>query len=368
MTQTSRGLEGIDAGETAISTVGPGVGLHYRGYGIDDLAAQATYEEVAYLLLYKTLPTQTELHAFCERIAKARALPDTVKVALRSIPDAHPMDVLRTGTSLLGNLEPESSTHPLTAVTERLLGALPSMLTYWYQYHVHHKTIDTENHTHSMAEHFLTLLNGRTDPLQVRAIDISFILYAEHEFNASTFTARVIASTESDAYSCFTGAIGALRGPLHGGANEKAMELISLYQTAADATAGIHAKLQAKEKIMGFGHRVYKTHDPRSDVIKVWAKQLADQAGDMRLYAVSEAIEKVMWDEKKLFPNVDFYAASVYHLCGIPTYLFTGLFVFARLAGWAAHVAEQRADNRLIRPNASYIGPNALPFILLADR
>ncbi|MFI4956766.1 MAG: citrate/2-methylcitrate synthase [Gammaproteobacteria bacterium] len=364
----TRGLAGIDAGETAISTVGPGVGLHYRGYGIDELAANATYEEVAYLLLYKRLPTKTELSAFCERIAKGRSLPDTVKVALRSIPNAHPMDVLRTGASLMGNLEPETSQHALPAITERLLGAFPSILAYWYQFHVNGKIIDTESDVPSMAEHFLTLINGRANELQTRAVDISFILYAEHEFNASTFAARVIASTESDFYSCITGAIGALSGPLHGGANEKAMELIECYQTPEEATAGLHQKLAAKEKIMGFGHRVYKTHDPRSDVIKVWAKKLSEQARDNVYYPVSEAIEKVMWDEKKLFPNVDFYAASVYHFCGIPTYLFTGLFVFARTAGWAAHVAEQRADNRLIRPNAVYIGPEPLTYVPLNAR
>lgn len=365
---STRGLAGIDAGETAISTVGPGVGLHYRGYGIDELAANACYEEVAYLLLYNALPNASQLAAFCDRISKGRVLPDTVKVALRSIPDAHPMDVLRTGASLIGNLEPETASHGLTAITERLMGAFPSMLAYWYQFHVNGKIIDTESHVPSMAEHFLTLLNGRADAMQCRAVDVSFILYAEHEFNASTFAARVIASTESDFYSCITGAIGALSGPLHGGANEKAMELIELYSNAAEATQGLHQKLIAKEKVMGFGHRVYKTHDPRSDVIKPWAKKLSEEVNDTRYFAISEAIEKVMWDEKKLFPNVDFYAASMYHFCGIPTFLFTGLFVFARTAGWAAHIAEQRADNRLIRPNAVYIGPEPLTYVSLNAR
>ena len=354
------GLAGVSAGETAICTVGKeGAGLTYRGYDIYDLAEHARFEEVAYLLHYGHLPTQAELDAFTKRLQGLRALPDALKTALETIPgDAHPMDVLRTGCSLLGNLEPEGEFSNQLDVADRLLAVFPSMLLYWWRFHADGVRIDTVTDDDSIAGHFLHLLHGKPpSEFHRRVLDVSLILYAEHEFNASTFTARVIAATLSDFHSAITGAIGALRGPLHGGANEAAMELIERFDSAAAADRGTHELLAAKAKIMGFGHRVYTTSDPRNKVIKAFAQQLSHECGDQVVFPVSEAIEKVMWDEKKLFPNADFYSASAYRFMGIPTALFTPIFVCSRTTGWAAHVMEQRANNRLIRPAAEYTGP-----------
>ena len=365
------GLAGVTAGETAICTVGKeGAGLTYRGYDIYDLAENARFEEVAYLLHYGQLPTQAELDAYVTRLKGLRDLPDALKQALETVPgDSHPMDVLRTGCSLLGNLEPEGDFSNQLDVADRLLAAFPSMLLYWWRFHQDGVRIDTVTDDDSVAGHFLHLLHGQApSDFHRRVLDVSLILYAEHEFNASTFTARVIAATLSDFHSAITGAIGALRGPLHGGANEAAMELIQRFDSAAAADQGVHAMLAAKDKIMGFGHRVYTTSDPRNKVIKTFAEKLAEERGDTVIYPVSEAIEKVMWDEKKLFPNADFYSASAYHFMGIPTPLFTPIFVCSRTTGWSAHIMEQRANNRLIRPGADYIGPGLQTWTPIAER
>lgn len=366
------GLEGIVVGDTAISTVGKeGVGLTYRGYDIQELAAYSTFEEVAYLLIYGELPTLAQLQAYKDKLVKLRRLPNELKLALENIPgSAHPMDVLRTATSMLGTLESESAQYTGHDIANRLIACTPSMLLYWYQFHRNNTRIETWNSDEqTVAGYFLQLLQGKKpDDEMRRAVDVSLILYAEHEFNASTFAARVTASTESDFYSCIVSAIGTLRGPLHGGANEEAMRLITRFKTPEQAEAGIHEMLAKKEKIMGFGHRVYKISDPRSDIIKEWSKKLSMHARDGYLYAVSEAIEKVMWDEKKLFPNLDFYSATTYHFCGIPTSLFTPIFVMSRLSGWSAHIFEQRANNRLIRPEAKYVGPAPRPFTPIQDR
>jgi 2-methylcitrate synthase len=354
------GLAGVSAGETAICTVGKeGAGLTYRGYDIYDLAEHAHFEEVAYLLHYGALPTRAELDAYVQRLKGLRALPEPLRNALETVPgDAHPMDVLRTGCSLLGNLEPEGDFSRQLEVADRVLAALPSMLLYWWKFHTEGVRIDTVTDDDSVAGHFLHLLHGRSpSEFHRRVLDVSLILYAEHEFNASTFTARVIAATLSDFHSAITGAIGALRGPLHGGANEAAMELIERFDDAAAADRGVREMLAAKALIMGFGHRVYTTSDPRNKVIKAFAQQLASECGDRVIFPVAEAIEQVMWEEKKLFPNADFYSASAYRFMGIPTALFTPIFVCSRTTGWAAHVMEQRANNRLIRPTADYTGP-----------
>jgi 2-methylcitrate synthase len=370
-TSKTGGLEGIIAGDTAIATVGKeGKGLTYRGYSIYDLAEQSTFEEVAYLLIYGRLPTQNELHRYKGDLLALRGLPAPLKTVLEQIPaDTHPMDVMRTGCSMLGTLEPEGATRDQVAIANRLTACFSSMLLYWYHFQTGGKRIETAMDDDSTAGHFLHLLHGqKPDELHRRAVDVSLILYAEHEFNASTFTARAITSTLPDFYSAVTGAIGALRGPLHGGANEAAMELIERFTTPDEAEKGVLGLIAAKKLIMGFGHRVYKISDPRSDVIKAWSKKLAEASGNERLYPVSERIEQVMRREKKLFPNLDFYSASAYHLCGIPTAMFTPLFVVARITGWAAHIIEQRADNRLIRPNADYIGPDPRPYVPIAKR
>jgi len=365
------GLAGVTAGQTHICTVGKeGAGLTYRGYDIYDLADNACFEEVAFLLLHGHLPTQADLDAYIAKIKANRGLPDALKTVLEMIPaNAHPMDVLRTGVSFLGNIEPEGDFSNQSNVADRLLACLPSMLLYWHRYHTDGVRIDTETDDDSISGHFLHMLHDKPPKeLHRKSLDTTMILYAEHEFNASTFTARVITGTLSDMHSAVTGAIGALRGSLHGGANEAAMALISKYNNAEEATAGIHKKLEDKALIMGFGHRVYTTSDPRNAVNKRMSKQLADDVGNTTVFPISEAIEKVMWDEKKLFANADFFAANVYHFMGIPTYLFTPIFVCSRITGWAAHIMEQRANNKLIRPAADYIGPPLQEWIAIENR
>ena len=365
------GLAGVSAGSTALCTVGKeGAGLTYRGYDIYDLADNATFEEVAYLLLKGKLPNQAELDAYIANLKTLRGLPDQLRQVLEMIPaDAHPMDVLRSGVSILGNIEPEGDFENQEHVADRLLACIPSMLLYWHRFHADGKRIDVETGDDSVSGHFLHMLHDKApSELHRKSLDTTLILYAEHEFNASTFAGRVITGTLSDMHSAVTGAIGALRGPLHGGANEAAMALIEKFSTPEEATEGVLAMLAAKEKIMGFGHRVYTTSDPRNSVNKKMSKVLSDEAGDTHLYAVSEAVEKVMWDEKKLFANADFFAASVYHFMGIPTYLFTPIFVCSRITGWAAHVMEQRSDNKLIRPAADYIGPGLQTWVPIDER
>jgi 2-methylcitrate synthase len=365
------GLAGVTAGQTELCTVGKeGAGLTYRGYDIYDLADNASFEEVAYLLLRGKLPTRQELDAYVAKQKTMRGLPDELKKVLEMIPaTAHPMDVQRTGVSFLGNVEPEGDFSNQADTADRLLACLPSMLLYWHRFHADNTRIETETDDDSVAGHFLHMLHDKPpSELHRQCLDTTLILYAEHEFNASTFTGRVITGTLSDMHSAVTGAIGALRGPLHGGANEAAMALIQKYDSAEEATAGVHGMLERKELIMGFGHRVYTTSDPRNAVNKRMSKTLAEEAGDMTLFDVSEAVEKVMWDEKKLFANADFFAASVYHFMGIPTYLFTPIFVCSRITGWAAHIMEQRANNKLIRPAADYVGPGLQKFVPIEER
>lgn len=369
--KTSGGLAGIVAGETAISTVGKtGVGLTYRGYDIQDLAAQASFEEVAYLMLYGELPGQKQLVSYRRELITQRHLPDVLKNILENLDgQAHPMDILRTGCSVLGVLEPEGPINDQFAVANRLLAAFPAILLYWYNYHHTGKRVETVTDDESIAGYFLRLLHGKDpDPLQLQALNVSLILYTEHEFNASTFSARITASTLADLYSAITGAIGTLKGPLHGGANEAAMTLIQQFGSPDEAEQDVLGLLAQKKVIMGFGHRVYRISDPRSDVIKPWAQRMAQQSHEELLYNVSERIEQVMRRERNLFPNLDFYSASLYHCCGVPTELFTPLFVLARTAGWVAHVFEQRSNNKLIRPDALYNGPAPRPYVPLAER
>lgn len=365
------GLRGQTAGETALCTVGKtGTGLTYRGYDISDLAGNTSFEEVAHLILHGELPNAGDLAGFASRLRAKRGLPAPLREVLERIPaSAHPMDVMRTGASMLGNLEPEGDFSNQVKVAERLVAALPSIILYWYRFSHDGVRIETNSSALTIAEHFLTMLHDLpVSKLRTSALDTSLILYAEHEFNASTFTARVCASTLSDMHSCITGAIGSLRGPLHGGANEAAMELIEQFSSPEAAVEGVRGMLERKELIMGFGHAIYRTSDPRNTVIKAHALELATEAGDHRYYDISAAIEKLMWDEKELFANADFFHASAYHSMGIPTKLFTPIFVCSRVTGWAAHVMEQRAKNRIIRPSAAYVGPEPRRVVPILQR
>ena len=365
------GLRGQVAGQTALCTVGKeGAGLTYCGYDVRDLAKDCHFEEVAYLLYNGELPNKAELAAYMQKLQGLRDLPQALKEVLERIPaDAHPMDVMRTGISMLGNLEPEVSFAQQRDAADRMLGAFPAIMCYWYRFSHEGVRISCVSDEPTLGGHFLALLHGKKpSELHCKVMDVSLILYAEHEFNASTFTARVCASTLSDLYSCVTGAIGSLRGPLHGGANEAAMEMIEKFASAEDATAGTLAMLARKDKIMGFGHAIYRESDPRNEVIKAWSKKLADEVGDTVLFPVSEAIDKVMWEQKKLFPNADFYHASTYHFMGIPTKLFTPIFVCSRVSGWTAHVFEQRANNRINHPSAEGSGVEQRAVVPLANR
>ncbi|EGQ7678045.1 bifunctional 2-methylcitrate synthase/citrate synthase [Vibrio parahaemolyticus] len=366
------GLRGQSAGSTALCTVGKtGTGLTYRGYDITDLANNAQFEEVAHLLLRGHLPNQQELDAYKTHLLSLRGLPTELKQALELIPaSAHPMDVMRTGCSVLGNLEQEMSFDEQLQATERMLALFPAIICYWYRFSHDGVRIDTEDQTEDcIGGYFLRLLtNKEPSALHKQVMHCSLILYAEHEFNASTFAARVCASTLSDIHSCITAAIGTLRGPLHGGANEAAMEMIEDWQTPDEAEANIMQMLANKDKIMGFGHAIYRESDPRNALIKRWSEELSKHVGDTHLYAVSERVESVMKREKGLFCNADFFHASAYHFMDIPTKLFTPIFVMSRLTGWAAHVYEQRANNRIIRPSADYTGPDHQEWVPIENR
>ncbi len=365
------GLAGVIAGETAISTVGEaGLGLTYRGYDIAALAEQATFEEVAHLLIHGTLPTPAQLRTYRALLTSQRGLPTELCAVLEVLPaSASAMDVLRTGVSVLGTLEPEGAFDEQHRVADRLVAALPSILAYWYRFHRDGARIDTATGESSTARHLLLLLaEDEPDEQVTRALDVTLVLYAEHEFNASTFAARVAASTRTDKYSAITAAIATLKGPLHGGANEAAMALIERFATPDDAEAGVMELLTDKQLIMGFGHRVYRDSDPRSEVIKPWAQALESRNHDTTGFEIAERIEMVMRRERGLFPNLDFYTALVYRACGIPTELFTPVFVLSRTTGWSAHVFEQRVVDKLVRPGATYVGPAPRPFVTLPER